>query len=684
MQRIWKTFLLTCSLFLLTSGAIGFAAAAGDDDGRQEAVPTPRPGDRAVYKAEEIDIGPNQGTIMFDSIEYVWKEAHWIMDGDFRLHYVQPLYTKLTAYNGDEYERMAYYDAATGEPVLDGGFGVAHGSRSGGGVMGTTLGASRAEATYHADYFNEQTGECAMRTAVHQGPAPERLTVPGYCDYLKGEPVLEYALQSTTTQDGVTRYHYQDPVRPHFEVTYTSAHPFPVELTSTLSNLVYRDILDGRAFRLTLVSQQSGQGAYAALTEPAMAPSPGPTSVAPREALSFDDSGLEGTISFADAWDAALADTTEPRLADFLDAHPDAFLAAALYHETTDSSGDVHGYWYLAVTDAGLVRGKIVEHGPLDVGVAVTGALGDQTIVWDWDDPEGDIGEFIPRHQLPTTVPSYADLAARFDFFSRDGGTINRLTYALTMSDWYGTPMPRFQVGHTVDAHNDAMASFTADQYHHQIIGAHPDGTASTFWRYNEAYSPAVPLPLASNEAGARDEGPEKLVAGTWSPPTSPVVAGMGFLALIGGGLYHFWPAIKGLPFFGGFSRIRGPALLDHPARAQIVEAVKAEPGIHFQELHRRLGIARGTLSHHLRKLEVEGLLRARVASGRSCYFAPDVGRVAAAEAAVLQSPGTRKVYDVLRVDPRAETKRIAQEVGMATSTVSYHRKKLREAGLAA
>ncbi|WP_075057464.1 winged helix-turn-helix transcriptional regulator [Thermogymnomonas acidicola] len=45
----------------------------------------------------------------------------------------------------------------------------------------------------------------------------------------------------------------------------------------------------------------------------------------------------------------------------------------------------------------------------------------------------------------------------------------------------------------------------------------------------------------------------------------------------------------------------------DSSVREDISEAIRKNPGIHFRELQRMLGLAVGQLEYHLYRLEVEG-----------------------------------------------------------------------------
>src|SRR5260370_42202794 len=55
------------------------------------------------------------------------------------------------------------------------------------------------------------------------------------------------------------------------------------------------------------------------------------------------------------------------------------------------------------------------------------------------------------------------------------------------------------------------------------------------------------------------------------------------------------------------FGRMQHPSVLDHFVRGRLYQLVCENPGIHFAELRRQLGLANGTATHHLGVLEQEG-----------------------------------------------------------------------------
>jgi predicted transcriptional regulator len=174
-----------------------------------------------------------------------------------------------------------------------------------------------------------------------------------------------------------------------------------------------------------------------------------------------------------------------------------------------------------------------------------------------------------------------------------------------------------------------------------------------------------------------------RLVAAAFLPSPEQGAAITAASALAGL-LYWLWPTIKG-GAAGLFSRVTGPKLLEHPARARLVQLVQAEPGVHFQDLVRRSGLPNGTAVHHLHKLADAGLVAARPLGRYTCYFpGPSPDRASLAAAPVTRSDGARRILAELTANPGLSGTDLAVRLGLQASTVTYHVKRLQEAGLVA
>jgi len=105
--------------------------------------------------------------------------------------------------------------------------------------------------------------------------------------------------------------------------------------------------------------------------------------------------------------------------------------------------------------------------------------------------------------------------------------------------------------------------------------------------------------------------------------------------------------------------------------RQRIAEHVEANPGVHFSELVRALDLAPGQVQYHLRKLDD------RVVSadlfGRTHYYPPDCDERDRRTLALLRRETARDVVVyLLRRGPSAPAT-VAEDVGIARSTLEWH-----------
>jgi DNA-binding transcriptional ArsR family regulator len=192
--------------------------------------------------------------------------------------------------------------------------------------------------------------------------------------------------------------------------------------------------------------------------------------------------------------------------------------------------------------------------------------------------------------------------------------------------------------------------------------------------------APAVP--------GTSEGAPEaKKVTRTTSSSTlsrtlSPAeVASVGAAALLAGLAYWLWPAVKS-GGVGLFSRVATEDLLQNPQRARIVQIVESEAGIHHRELERRVGLGRGALEHHLRKLITGGLLLSHRGPGYTCYFPKRTGAGAMRAAPALKSDTAQALLDLVRRRPGVTLSEAALTLGVSVGTIHHHTKRMATAGV--
>lgn len=116
--------------------------------------------------------------------------------------------------------------------------------------------------------------------------------------------------------------------------------------------------------------------------------------------------------------------------------------------------------------------------------------------------------------------------------------------------------------------------------------------------------------------------------------------------------------------------------------RARICRHVRENPGVHFRDLQRTLGLSPGQAVHHLERLVGEGLLVGRSAGGYTHYYPAGAPSGARAAQAALRQPARRAVAEAVEVRGPLTLSELSDATGYATSTLHHHVRVLREAGV--
>lgn len=113
--------------------------------------------------------------------------------------------------------------------------------------------------------------------------------------------------------------------------------------------------------------------------------------------------------------------------------------------------------------------------------------------------------------------------------------------------------------------------------------------------------------------------------------------------------------------------------------RRVICMSVEKNPGFNYQDLLRDTGFANGILSHHLRKLEMEGLLRVK-RRGRLTWFFPPNSDPCRDDLIINLRKETCKNLLIFLLEKKLATfVEIAQAIHKSPATVSYTLKQLIE-----
>ena len=146
-----------------------------------------------------------------------------------------------------------------------------------------------------------------------------------------------------------------------------------------------------------------------------------------------------------------------------------------------------------------------------------------------------------------------------------------------------------------------------------------------------------------------------------------------------------FWPVLGRLRFLGVFlfSRLDRGALLEHATRRRIVDSVAARPGQTLQALRDNLGVAWGTMVHHVRILERHGqIVSVRQGPRRLLYVASTPEGRARGDLALLRTPMAHGIARSVQASPGIRQVEVARLLGVRAPAASKHLSRLASAGL--
>lgn len=107
--------------------------------------------------------------------------------------------------------------------------------------------------------------------------------------------------------------------------------------------------------------------------------------------------------------------------------------------------------------------------------------------------------------------------------------------------------------------------------------------------------------------------------------------------------------------------------------RNKVMECVRSDPGIHFNELVRTLDLAPGQVQYHMRRLLQSETLVKEALYGKTHYYPPDYDEWERQSLALLQRETAADIVACLMDDSPMHPVDITEQVGIARSTLSWH-----------
>jgi len=127
------------------------------------------------------------------------------------------------------------------------------------------------------------------------------------------------------------------------------------------------------------------------------------------------------------------------------------------------------------------------------------------------------------------------------------------------------------------------------------------------------------------------------------------------------------------------YTRLHKEAVLDNETRGMIRGCIYSDPGVHYNEILRRLRLRNGVAAHHLLTLEREGFIRSRN-DGRLKRFYPADMKLS--EAPPRLDRFQRTIYDALREHDGMSQREIARALDVSFSSVNRHINRMASMGV--
>ncbi|KYK26862.1 MAG: hypothetical protein AYK23_02500 [Candidatus Proteinoplasmatales archaeon SG8-5] len=147
-------------------------------------------------------------------------------------------------------------------------------------------------------------------------------------------------------------------------------------------------------------------------------------------------------------------------------------------------------------------------------------------------------------------------------------------------------------------------------------------------------------------------------------------IGGLLAIAALGATEFGKYGLIK-LIFVPLYSRVKKENVLDHFVRGQIYGYIMSHPGEHYNGIKEALKVNNGTLSHHLRTLEMQGYLKSH-RDGTYKRFYP-VGTKVPRSKGIQMSDLQIEIVDAIRQVPGITQKEIARRESITQQSVSYN-----------
>jgi DNA-binding MarR family transcriptional regulator len=125
------------------------------------------------------------------------------------------------------------------------------------------------------------------------------------------------------------------------------------------------------------------------------------------------------------------------------------------------------------------------------------------------------------------------------------------------------------------------------------------------------------------------------------------------------------------------YTKLRRDQLLEHKVRAQILDHINNNPGIHYRKILNDLDLQMGVLTHHLNMLERQKYIKSLQDSMYRRFYPLN----APIKKDLILSDVQESILELIRAEPGISQADIARKLNLAKKVVNYHIKILTDAG---
>jgi DNA-binding transcriptional ArsR family regulator len=132
------------------------------------------------------------------------------------------------------------------------------------------------------------------------------------------------------------------------------------------------------------------------------------------------------------------------------------------------------------------------------------------------------------------------------------------------------------------------------------------------------------------------------------------------------------------------YHRLRPHAALENDTRKVIFDAVCGSPGLGVHEISRIASVSYSTTTYHLERLVGAGMLVMTPDGNKLCYY-KNGGAFSESERKILplvKNEEAAKLFEAILDAPGTYRAALAEKLGVTATTINWHLRRLREAGL--